>query len=274
MQENIVSSQATFISIVPSEIAASNASHKSVSVTFWRSERQWSDGVVVVDDDDDDDVHRCVGRAGALQAGSSGSVQQREDSDAALQDGEWLWFSSALGVCPFCSTVWLLCGVSAELPWCRAQRGAAADVSADVRDAAARAVGAGLGVRRREDGGRTGDARITGAILTTAAALGGEESPAPHIELHHHTVWETERERVCVCVWERERVCVSVRVCVCVCVWERVCVCERECVCVCVREREFVCVSSWLCSLGVSHTYICMFNWSGLIWSEMFPPSV
>ncbi len=96
--------------------AALNASHKSVWVMFWRTERQWSD---------DDDVDRCVGRSGALQEGSSGSVQQREDSDAALQDGEWLWFSSALWIWHLCSTVWLLyCCVVFQLSSHDAERGA------------------------------------------------------------------------------------------------------------------------------------------------------
>ena len=43
---------------------------------------------------------------------------------------------------------------------------------------------------------------------------------------------------MCVCVLERDSVCV----CVCVCVLERdsvcVCVCVREIVCVCARGRE------------------------------------
>ena len=54
-----------------------------------------------------------------------------------------------------------------------------------------------------------------------------------------------ERECVCVCVCVRERECV----CVCVCVRERecVCVCVRERVCVCVRERESVCVCVCMC---------------------------
>ncbi len=45
-------------------------------------------------------------------------------------------------------------------------------------------------------------------------------------------VCETERE--CVCVRQRVRVCVRESVCVCVCVYET----ERECVC----ETERVCV--------------------------------
>ena len=52
---------------------------------------------------------------------------------------------------------------------------------------------------------------------------------------------------VCVCVRERESVCVYVcvrereSVCVYVCVRESVYVCVRERVCVCVRERECSC---------------------------------
>jgi len=59
-------------------------------------------------------------------------------------------------------------------------------------------------------------------------------------------VWERERVCLCVSVWEIQRVCRGGRervdgcvcLCVCVCVWERVCVC----VCVCERERERLCV--------------------------------
>ncbi len=69
------------------------------------------------------------------------------------------------------------------------------------------------------------------------------------------TMWEWEcvwGMNVCVCVCERENVCVYVcmcvweRECVCkcvyVCVWEWMCVCVRACACLC----AYVCVSVWM----------------------------
>ena len=59
----------------------------------------------------------------------------------------------------------------------------------------------------------------------------------------------------CVCVCERESVCVCVFVCVCV----RVCVCEG--VCVCVRERES-CFSFFLSFFdGFYFGVACIIGW-------------
>ncbi len=86
-------------------------------------------------------------------------------------------------------------------------------------------------------------------------------------------VYVCERESVCVCVracvrvclrvWERERVCACERESMCVCV--RVCVCEweRESVCVCVRvwERERECVCMCVCC----ELWVCVFVWFVLL---------
>jgi hypothetical protein len=67
------------------------------------------------------------------------------------------------------------------------------------------------------------------------------------------------RERVCVFLCERARVCegaresVCVRVCVCVCC---VCVCARACACVSVRVRA--CVSACACACVCACVYMCV----------------
>ena len=53
------------------------------------------------------------------------------------------------------------------------------------------------------------------------------------------SMYEVERESVCVCVWE-SRVCVCVCVCACVCV----CVCACVCVCVCAEVLSKSCQPS------------------------------
>jgi len=60
---------------------------------------------------------------------------------------------------------------------------------------------------------------------------------------------------VCVCVWERDFVCMCVCECVClsVCVCVYVCVCVFDCMCAC----EFLHVCVWLCLISVSiNTYV------------------
>ena len=58
----------------------------------------------------------------------------------------------------------------------------------------------------------------------------------------HHLL----NQPVCVCMWDRE--CVCMRVCECVCMWDQECM--RECMCVyarvCECMRECVCMRVWV----------------------------